>query len=420
MIKKIILGISILFSTSLVAQEATASPYSFYGIGDVKFKGTNENRAMGGVGVIADSIHVNLQNPATYALLKYTSLSLGGSNVRTTFKTDSQTEKAQRTTLDYLAVGVPFGKGGFSFGLIPYTAVGYKVQNNITTPDDKRTQFYKGEGGVNKVFLGGAYKITSKLSVGLDMQYAFGGIETTSIVFITDPWVLLGSRTRNESTYSGFSMNTGLFYQTKLKNKYDWYNSFTFTPKSNLNSSNIRSVAVVTYNVAGVEFISGNGEQKIDVPDSKLKMPSKVSFGSAIGKSKNWFVGTELTFQGKNDLGNQGNLPNVTFENGAKFSLGGYYIPKYNSFRSYFERIVYRAGFHHEKTGLVINDKSINQTGVNFGLGLPVGSSISNINIGFEFGKRGTTSNGLIQENYFGLNIGLSFSDRWFIRPKYD
>jgi hypothetical protein len=46
------------------AQEGTASPYSYYGIGDVRFKGTVENRSMAAVAVEQD-IHINLQNPAS-------------------------------------------------------------------------------------------------------------------------------------------------------------------------------------------------------------------------------------------------------------------------------------------------------------------------------------------------------------------
>lgn len=419
MIKKIILGISLLFSTVLLAQEGTASPYSFYGIGDVKFKGTNENRAMGSIGVFVDSIHINLQNPASYSFLKYTSLAVGGTNTRTTFKTDSQEEKAQRTSLDYLAVGIPLGKkAGVSFGVMPYTAVGYKVQKDLVTSTDSRSQLYKGEGGINKVFLGGAYKITPKLSFGADFQYSFGGIKTTSIVLITDPSIANASRTKNESSYSGFSITTGLYYHTKLKSGFEWSNSLTFTPKSNLNSDNTRNVATVIYGLNGTEYVGESVD--VDVADSKLALPTKTSIGTAFGKSKKWFVGTELTFQGKNNLGNQGNLPNLKYENATRFAVGGFYIPKYNSFSNYFERIVYRAGFRHENTGLVIGNQSIRDTGVSLGFGFPVGMSISNINIGLEYGKRGTTSHNLIQENYFSINVGLSFSDRWFIKPKYD
>ena len=47
-----------------------------------------------------------------------------------------------------------------------------------------------------------------------------------------------------------------------------------------------------------------------------------------------------------------------------------------------------------------------------FGIGLPVG--LSKINLGFEFGKKGTTNQNLIQENYFNFNVGFSLNDLWF------
>jgi hypothetical protein len=46
MIKKII--VSAFLSLVSFAQEGTASPYSYYGIGDVRFKGTVENRSIWG------------------------------------------------------------------------------------------------------------------------------------------------------------------------------------------------------------------------------------------------------------------------------------------------------------------------------------------------------------------------------------
>ncbi len=40
MIKKIIISACLLISFVSFAQQGTASPYSFYGIGDARFKGT--------------------------------------------------------------------------------------------------------------------------------------------------------------------------------------------------------------------------------------------------------------------------------------------------------------------------------------------------------------------------------------------
>ena len=49
----------------------------------------------------------------------------------------------------------------------------------------------------------------------------------------------------------------------------------------------------------------------------------------------------------------------------------------------------------------MINGKEINNFGITFGLGLPLGGSFSNINLGFELGRRGTTDADLIEESYF-------------------
>jgi hypothetical protein len=51
-------------------------------------------------------------------------------------------------------------------------------------------------------------------------------------------------------------------------------------------------------------------------------------------------------------------------------------------------------------------------------LGLPIG--LSKINLGVELGKRGTTTSGLIEENYVNVTVGLSLSDLWFIKRKID
>ena len=59
MIKKTLIIVAFLVTITGFSQEATSSPYSFYGIGDIKFKGTVENRSMGGLSVFRDSIHIN-------------------------------------------------------------------------------------------------------------------------------------------------------------------------------------------------------------------------------------------------------------------------------------------------------------------------------------------------------------------------
>ncbi|MGA9269483.1 MAG: hypothetical protein WBV45_02595, partial [Lutimonas sp.] len=85
---------------------------------------------------------------------------------------------------------------------------------------------------------------------------------------------------------------------------------------------------------------------------------------------------------------------------------------------SYFNRITYRAGFHYQKSGLVVNDTEINEYGISFGVSLPIGLKLSNVNMGFEMGKRGTTDNNLIEENFYNFRLSLSLNDKWFRKQK--
>ena len=114
------------------------------------------------------------------------------------------------------------------------------------------------------------------------------------------------------------------------------------------------------------------------------------------------------------------NITNSSFENSIRYSLGGYFIPNYNSYATYYKRIVYRGGLRYENTGLVIENKSVTDFAANVGLGLPLIGTFTNVNIGLEVGKRGTTYNNLVQENYFNISVGLSLSDKWFVKRKFD
>ena len=423
MIKKITVSICLLFSLAIFAQEGTSSPYSFYGIGDVKFKGTVENRSMGSLSVFPDSIHINIQNPAQLAGLKLTSFAIGGTYANTKSKTETQEAKARRTSLDYMAIAIPVGKLGVGFGLIPYSSVGYKIGKTTyvtnANGDTIRSIFskYRGIGGVNKVFLGLGYRLTKKINIGANFQYNFGTIETSDLQYQTD--LQYGSRENNVSDLRGVNVDLGITYQTKVKTKYSFFSSLAYTPEAQLTIGNSRNIEIVQLlNTSAVTVIE---RQDIPIEDTKIKLPSKLTFGSGFGELKKWLVGGEITFLNNSVMSNRFNdIQGATFENSIRYSLGGFFIPNYNSYSNYYKRIVYRGGLRYENTGLVIQNKSINDFAANIGLGMPLSGTFTNINIGLEIGKRGTKYYNLVEENYINLSVGLSLSDKWFVKRKFD
>jgi hypothetical protein len=438
MIKKLVLVFIALFAMQSYAQNGTSSPYSFYGIGSLKFKGTVENRSMGGLSIYTDSIHVNLKNPASNAgknLALYGNesrpikFSVAGSHTNLKLTSDSGEDKLSSSTFDYLSLSIPIGRLGVGVGLIPYTSVGYKLETQNT--NNTLNERFSGDGGLNRTYLSAGYFINDNFSVGIDLGYNFGNIKNSTIVFDYNEdgdLIQFQSRENNRSDLSGLSLNFGLTYRAMISDKLELKSGFTYTPETNLKSRNERDFSTIVINATtSREVVVNTIEADLSaqgLEETEFVLPSKFSLGAGIGQPRIWFVGAEYTFQNTKKFVNELHGSNGTvYSNSSSFALGGFIIPKYNSFSSYFKRMVYRAGLRFEDTGLNINNTNISEFGISFGVGLPIGSArdfFSNANLGFEIGKRGTTKNNLIQENFINFNLSLSLNDRWFQKRRYD
>jgi hypothetical protein len=280
---------------------------------------------------------------------------------------------------------------------------------------------------LNKAFLSLGYHITRDLSIGIDANYDFGNIQNSSIVFLYDTdgnLLQYQSREENRSDLSGLNYNFGLSFKKMISSKLELITGVTFAPEFNLTSLNQRAFSSIIINpFTGTETVQNTIDDTLseNENETELTIPSKFSIGAGLGQPKKWFLGAEYTSQKTSEfyndfLGSSGSV----YEDGSTISLGGFIIPNYKSLTSYWKRVVYRAGVKIENTGLNINSETINEFGISFGVGLPVGRVFSNTNLGLEIGKRGTTNNNLIQENFVNFQLSLSLNDRWFERRKYD
>lgn len=422
MIKKIIVVITILFiSVGSFAQKNNTSAYSFFGIGDKNKINTVEQLSMGGIGVaLNDAYHLNFSNPASAASLSFTTYTLAIENKNINAQDNNNKQSAATTYLSYLALGFPIGeKGGLTFGLLPNSSVGYSLVSNVLDDEDVLTEatLYSGEGGTNKVFLNFGYKPIKGLSLGIQGNYIFGKIENSIINQIVD--APLATKYETVSNVKGYSLNVGFQYETALTNKVN----LNLGASLDLNN---------TISLEGNEYLYsvplGNIESPRDTilntkSTGELKSPLKTTLGAGIGEKNKWFAGVDYSFQ--NALEIEGSVFNsyskIIYDKYSKIAVGGFYTPKYNSISSYWERVTYRAGLKFEKTGLLVDAigngtdfTAIDDFGISFGVGLPLNQQLSNINIGFEIGKRGKTDNGLVKENYFNFRLSLSLNDKWF------
>ncbi len=422
MIRKILVAIVCIAATGMYAQDGTVSPYSFFGIGDLRTAGTVENQMMGGIAVYADSIHLNLRNPAAYGNLGLDILDNQGLVVYTAGISNKQfrlvdftsEQSSAVTNLDYLSLGFALGnKLGMGFGIMPFSSVGYNFAQEQASELQTLTNVFNGSGGLNRVYYSVGYELIKNVSIGATVNYNFGTIESERLQQIDD--VQFGSFDRKNSNINGFDFNYAINYTPAINDKYTLHTSVRVNTQANLVSKNERRIGSFSIaNGLSIEEINVDLESQ-NLKNTEYKIPTTTSLGLGFGENRKWFIGGEYSFQGLSGFDNPFlGVENISYKDASSFAFGGFITPDNGSFSSYLKRITYRAGLRLDRTGMVVSDVDINNFGITFGVGLPLGRSLSNLNLGFELGKRGTTRANLIEENYLKINIGLSLTDRWF------
>ncbi len=419
MIKNLVKIFLLIFTNVALSQSGTNSPYSYTGLGEVNFRGNQINRFMGGLEVYNDSIHANLSNPSSYAKLLLTTYSIGLNYSNNQLSDTNDSKSLISSGLDYIGIAIPTKKFGFGFGIIPFTSVGYKLSQIDDSSSSDILNRYEGEGGINKVFFSLGLYLLKNLSFGVTINYDFGKLKYQTSKFLDD--VYLGTVLINESSISGLDIKLATNYEIPVNSKIDLHMMVSYVPQGSLNSNNKRLLITSPLsdpsNIAEIIEID-LAETGLDFTEIQLPSSSIVGFG--LGKKSKWFAGAQYIMTNSSNFKNSFNtLPNISYEDGSQFSIGGFYIPDYSSITSYWKRVVLRMGFRHEVTGIFKNNFGINETGINFGAGLPL-PGYSNVNIGFEYGSRGTKNSNILNEKFWTVRIGFSLNDRWFIKRKYN
>ncbi len=413
---KIIIGFLIcLISFTSLAQKNNISPYSFFGVGENSSIKTVEELSMGQVGgAFSSPFQLTFTNPASYASIRLTTFAVAGQNKALSIDDGINSETGSSASFSYLALGFPIGENaGVAFGIQPNTTVGYSLLEEINDAQNTliETNLFTGEGGTNRVFVGFGHKIGTNFSVGIEAAYIFGSIENSLLNRRSE--VPLATLDKTDSDVSGSEIKAGIQYQTKVSEK------LTLRTGVNVGLSNELENEGNRYRFSLVSIGGGLVNPRDTILNesfsSTFKNPVKTTLSAGIGEENKWYAGLEYEFQNALTIEDGLSANNRTFNFGEsnRVSMGGYYTPKFNSITSYWQRATYRAGITYKKTGLLVNNTEINDFGISFGVALPM-KGLSNINLGFELGTRGKTTNGLVKENYFNFRLGLSLSDKWF------
>jgi hypothetical protein len=383
---------------------------------------------MGGTSFgIRSSSFVNHSNPASYTSFDTTSFVFEGGvyTQSTTLKTVSASQKSGYSSIGSVLFGFPITKRlKASFGLMPFTSVGYKIADNskLTITPDSTTDVnivYDGSGGINKVYMGFGYYVTNNLSIGVNADYLFGTIRRNSTSNFTDLLYANSYRQTTTIKFNDFNFNFGLQYVANLKKNQHLTLGFVYTPAMNIRASSDTVVNMVSLSDPETIIYQINQSSLLN---GKIGMPKSIGGGFALEKDDKYLIAADVYWQNwakLNMFGKEDSLKNT-----LRASFGVQITPNANDFNNYFKRVKYRFGVAYSQSYLQLYGRQLSDFGVSFGAGFPVRKSQTDIskgmvNVGIEIGQRGTTELGLIKENYFRFTLSMDIYDFWFRKQKY-
>jgi hypothetical protein len=402
-------------SAAVMAQIA-GSPYSSIGLGLLNPREINYNSNMGGLGLTTGNVWaLNYVNPALLPINSFTNFEaalVGESRVATS---DGESIRGTSGSLGYLVFGFPLspGKWTLSFGLMPYSAVNYRVESKamLAEQNTEITYTYTGEGGINQANLSTGVKIGKHLFVGFRGIYLFGAIEKESFADLRDT-------TRTGASKSFWP--TAYYQRTRLSDLTGQFGLMYSIPLSETSAFNIGTtyelgVDARTYRDERLENrrlqdFPITSDTISDNVSTRTFIPGRFGAGFSFAKSYKWTLGAEVYHQDWSAFRNYRGQ-NEGMAGSTRFILGGDLTPDYTSVSNYLKRINYGMGIYHETTPLVVNNRQIKDFGINFGVSLPVGSA-SLATIGMSYGQMGSVEGGSIREQYFKLRFSVSFNDR--------
>lgn len=427
----------LLSAEATMAQSGTNSPYSQFALGALSEQSSGFNRGMNGVGIgFHEHAQINYLNPASYAALDSLTFlfDAGLAGQITNFKEGNVKKNANNADFEYVVGGFRlFRNLGLSFGILPFTNIGYSYSSSEQLNDDDKTtstNTYSGSGGLHQVYVGLGWSPFRNFAIGVNGCYLYGNYTRTATNSYSSSYVNTLARQYTADVRS-YKLDFGVQYTQKLT-KMDFLTvGLTFSPGHDIGGD--PTLLEITSNsqtsVTDTASYPSAGQASLH-----LEIPTVFGLGFMFNHNNQWKVGLDYTLQKWSNV----DEPAVKNENGTvsyvmqggqyknrhKVTLGADYCPNLAG-RHFFQRVHYRAGVSYATPYYYIYNASGNRNdgpkefSASLGFGIPIINSWNNrstLNISAQWAHQAAT--GYITENVFRINIGITFNERWFAKWK--
>jgi hypothetical protein len=395
----------------------TFSPYSIYGLGDIAQPGFTSTGSMGGITTgVRESRQIDYVNPAGASARDSLTfvIDFGGEMRNFYSKTATLNTSYNTANFHHLAVAFPIKQLGITFGIAPFSSVGYEVElreqnDNIVANMGDVRYLYRGEDGINQLFLNVGFNATKNLSVGVGGRYLFGSISHYYNVLFNSNAYYSNIYSSKVQKISDFIPVFGAQYAKPLSDNRHIVLGASWQPQVKLSG---------TQNVLSRVSSNSRYDTAYSLSNNSLTlMPMQLNLGASITSFEKWMLGAELNYQDWSKT----KVISSAGEMGRAYSLrlGGYYIPNRYDVRYLWKRMTYRGGLRFSQMPPLYNGNTVKDIAVNVGFSMPMRGA-GYLNAGVELGQRGATNGGMVQEAYVTFSVGITLFEAWFVKYKYE
>lgn len=382
------------FSTSR-AQNMTSSPYSMFGIGTLETGTYGLNASMGGVayGMRGGNL-LNNDNPASLTALDSSRLVADISAFASLELYDSKKQGTSSFTGNFgrIALGARLFKPWFmAVGIVPYSSVGYSFESDQPlegTPSTMVTSSFDGSGGLSKLYLSNAFRITRHWSVGVNLSYIFGNVLQTE----TQDGMYVEEKMSGNSFYA----DGGIQYDTRLNRNTDLTVGAVYGYNQRLSLSHAVSVG-------STEGVSSERKRRVE-----QYLPEYYGIGAGL-RYKRVTYGLDYTFRRYSRLSSLSSA--VGFRDMHELKAGLCYAPFSYSSVNYWNKVDYKAGLSVSNSYMRISGKE----GVNLRLTLGAVFPLMGNSLGIAlFYDKTSFSGNVLTKDALGLTLTYTLSERLY------
>lgn len=397
----IVLGLVLVLAQGTWAQNATSSPSSRFGYGELNDNIPVAYRAMGGVSTGMRSNHyINPSQPASYTACDTTSflfdvaVGVQWSNYRDALGEGNRVNG----NLQYVTAAFPIYKQwiAFSAGVMPYSSMGYSFQSNDTKGGYPYSVTYAGQGGISQAYGGLSFNICNWFALGANVYYMFGQEANTTLLSFEETKAT-GTQMYKQMTVNSWRFRYGAQFFHTFADKHTIVLGATFENRAKLKSEYLQ-----------YELMT---EDSVSKQDKGFELPMTYSVGVSYAFAERLTVAVDYSFQGWRDVNYFGVKGSLTDR--YRLSVGAEY--RHNPMgRNYAQRMYWRAGASVIRSYVGTNNRP--DFTVSAGFGLPLRTTMSMVNVELEYQRRNSMAN--IVENCLMLTIDAAINENWFFKRR--